>query len=256
MAVRRPCSGPKTAAAAISSASRATARSRLCARKPPPRCAFAICWADKLRACVSFPYKAKTWKRPRRIIARLEASMQPTPDGHLRQEIDIRYAVTSLDGDPDHLFETVYCARGQAENLIKLHKAQLASDRTSCPSATANQVRLVLHTAAYWIMHALRACIPATNPMARCEFTTLRLRLIKIGAASSSTPPASACICRRVARSGICSPASPAASCRRPPSPGGMPPPEPAFANPNASPPRVPVPPAPHRPTSRGPTDA
>lgn len=137
---------------------------------------------DKLRACVSFPYKPKTWKRPRRIIARLEASLQPTRDGHLRQEIDIRYAVTSLDGDPDHLFETVYCARGQAENLIKLHKAQLASDRTSCHSATANQVRLVLHTAAYWIMHALRACIPATNPMARCEFTTLRLRLIKIGA--------------------------------------------------------------------------
>jgi hypothetical protein len=138
--------------------------------------------AEKLRCCVSFPYKPKTWKRPRRIIARLEASMQPTRDGHLMQQIDIRYAVTSLDGDPDYLFETVYCARGQAENLIKLHKAQLASDRTSCHSATANQVRLVLHTAAYWIMHALRACIPATSPMARCEFTTLRLRLIKIGA--------------------------------------------------------------------------
>jgi len=137
---------------------------------------------DKLRACVSFPYKPKTWKRPRRIIARLEASLQPTKSGELTQVIDIRYAVTSLDGDPDHLFETIYCARGQAENLIKLHKAQLASDRTSCHSATANQVRLVLHTAAYWIMHALRACIPATNPMARCEFTTLRLRLIKIGA--------------------------------------------------------------------------
>jgi len=53
---------------------------------------------DKLRACVSFPYKPKTWKRARRIIARLEASMQPTEDGHLTQEVDIRYAVTSLDG--------------------------------------------------------------------------------------------------------------------------------------------------------------
>jgi len=137
---------------------------------------------DKLRACVSFSYKPKTWKRPRRIVARLEASMQPTDSGELTQEIDIRYVVTSLDGDPDYLYETVYCARGQAENLIKLHKAQLASDRTSCHSATANQVRLVLHTAAYWIMHALRACIPATSPLARCEFTTLRARLIKIGA--------------------------------------------------------------------------
>jgi len=137
---------------------------------------------DKVRAFVSFPYKPKTWKRPRRIIARLEASLQPTKSGELTQVIDIRYAVTSLEGDPHDLFETVYCARGQAENLIKLHKAQLASDRTSCHSATANQVRLVLHTAAYWIMHALRACIPATSPLARCEFTTLRQRLIKIGA--------------------------------------------------------------------------
>jgi hypothetical protein len=81
-----------------------------------------------------------------------------------------------------HLYEKVYCARGQAENLIKLHKAQLASDRTSCHSATANQVRLVLHTAAYWIMHALRSRLPATSPLARAEFATLRQRLIKIGA--------------------------------------------------------------------------
>ena len=54
----------------------------------------------------------------------------------------------------------LYCARGQAENLIKLHKAQLASDRTSCRSALANQVRLVLHTAAYWLMLAVRDAIP------------------------------------------------------------------------------------------------
>jgi hypothetical protein len=38
----------------------------------------------------------------------------------------------------------------RAENLIKLHKAQLASDRTSCP--LANQMRLILHTAAYWLL--------------------------------------------------------------------------------------------------------
>ena len=46
----------------------------------------------------------------------------------------------------------------------------------------ANQVRLVLHTAAYWIMHALRSRLPATSPLARAEFATLRQRLIKIGA--------------------------------------------------------------------------
>jgi len=40
------------------------------------------------------------------------------------------------------VYETIYCARGQAENLIKLHKAQLASGRTSCRSPLANQMRL------------------------------------------------------------------------------------------------------------------
>ena len=58
------------------------------------------------------------------------------------------------------IYEGIYCARGQAENLIKLHKSQLASDRTSCQSPLANQFRLVLHTAAYWLMLALRDAVP------------------------------------------------------------------------------------------------
>ena len=100
----------------------------------------------------------------------------------MRQEVDIRYIVTSLEGSAQYLYEDVYCQRGQMENLIKLHKAQLASDRMSCHSATANQVRLVLHTAAFWLMHGVRAAIPRTNPLASSEFATIRERLIKIGA--------------------------------------------------------------------------
>ena len=69
-----------------------------------------------------------------------------------------------------------------AQEPIKLHKAQLSSDRMSCHSATANQVRLVLHTAAFWLMHAVRAAIPRTSPLAGAEFATIRERLIKIGA--------------------------------------------------------------------------
>ena len=76
---------------------------------------------------------------------------------------------------------------GQAENLIKLHKSQLASDRTSCRSALANQVRLVLHTGAFWLMLGLRDAIPAPQPLARAEFVTLRMRLIKIGARVAET---------------------------------------------------------------------
>jgi hypothetical protein len=98
------------------------------------------------------------------VVARLECSLQPdageTTSTGMRQEVDIRYVVTSLAGSAQHLYENVYCQRGQMENLIKLHKTQLASDRMSCHSATANQVRVVLHTAAFWLMHGVRAAIP------------------------------------------------------------------------------------------------
>ena len=141
---------------------------------------------EKLRTFTSFMYQASSWKRPRKVVARLECSLQPdageTTSTGMRQEVDIRYVVTSLEGSAQHLYENVYCQRGQMENLIKLHKAQLASDRMSCHSATANQVRLVLHTAAFWLMHGVRAAIPKTSPLAIAEFATIRERLIKIGA--------------------------------------------------------------------------
>ena len=142
--------------------------------------------APKLRCYKMLDYKAASWSAPRRVIARIEASMQPEPTPSspdaMRQEIDVRYVVTSLTGNAELLYEGVYCQRGQAENLIKLHKSQLASDRTSCHSATANQVRLCLHTAAFWLMHTVRAAIPQGHALAKAEFNTLRLRLLKIAA--------------------------------------------------------------------------
>jgi Transposase DDE domain group 1 len=131
----------------------------------------------KLRTYASVMYRASSWRRPRKVVARLECSLQPIADETgMRQEVDIRYFVTSLKGSAQHLYENVYCQRGQMENLIKLHKAQLASDRMSCHSATANQVRLVLHTAAFWLMHAVRAAIPPRSPLAKAEFATIRER--------------------------------------------------------------------------------
>ena len=137
----------------------------------------------KLRIWETFEYQANSWKRPRRVVARLEASWHPDPQGgYMRQEVDIRFVVTSLSGTAKYLYENVYCQRGQMENLIKLHKAQLASDRMSCHSATANQVRLVLHTAAFWLMHGVRQAIPASSLLAKAEFATIRQRLLKIAA--------------------------------------------------------------------------
>jgi hypothetical protein len=129
--------------------------------------------AEALRGWTTLRYGAKSWKATRRLVARVEAT---------KLGLDIRYVVTSLSGTAEHLYETVYCARGQAENFIKLHKAQLASDRTSCRSPRANQFRLIVHTAAYWLLHTLRAAVPRHSSWARAEFNTLRLGLIKIAA--------------------------------------------------------------------------
>ena len=127
----------------------------------------------KRRSWAAFRYAAKSWAKPRRVVARLEASTRG---------FDARYVVTTLAGSAERLYETVYCARGQAENFIKLHKTQLASDRTSCRSPRANQFRLILHTAAYWLLLTLRAAAPKRSYWHTAEFITLRLRLLKIAA--------------------------------------------------------------------------
>ena len=70
---------------------------------------------------------------------------------------------------------------------MSTNKSQLASDRTSCRSALANQVRLVLHTAAYWLMLTVRNAIAKPHPLATAEFATLRTRLLKTAARISET---------------------------------------------------------------------
>ncbi|HSF95006.1 MAG TPA: IS1380 family transposase [Thermohalobaculum sp.] len=127
-----------------------------------------------LRGFAETRYRAKSWEVERRTCARIEATTLG---------LDIRFVVTNLaTGSAERIYDVIYCARGQAENLIKMHKSQLASDRTSCRSPLANQVRLVLHTAAYWLMLALREAVPKTHRLSHAEFATLRLRLLKVGA--------------------------------------------------------------------------
>lgn len=129
--------------------------------------------AEKVRRFTAFDYAARSWKRERRVIARVEASIHGT---------DSRFVVTNLAGAPKALYEKVYCARGRMENLIKAHKLHLASDRTSCGRATANQFRLLIHTAAYWLMHTLRGLAPKTSFWREAQFDTIRLSLIKVAA--------------------------------------------------------------------------
>ena len=134
----------------------------------------AVCGKPVVRGYAETRYRAKSWNRERRAVARIEAATLG---------LDIRFVVTNIaHGSAEWIYGSLYCARGQMENLIKLHKTQLASDRTSCRSAIANQVRLVLHTAAYWLMLTVRDAIPKMRDLAKAEFSTLRLRLIKVAA--------------------------------------------------------------------------
>jgi hypothetical protein len=129
---------------------------------------------QKIRRFKTFSYAAGTWSKPRRVIARVEVG----PMGR-----DTRYIVTNLEGGRGkHLYEKLYSARGQAENHIKAWKTHLASDRTSCSKAHANQMRLMLHGAAYWMWWKLRAACPRKSPWRRAQFDTLRLHLVKIAA--------------------------------------------------------------------------
>jgi hypothetical protein len=127
--------------------------------------------APKGRRYGEFRYAAGTWAIERRVIARIEASDRGS---------DTRFIVTNLEGAPRWLYEDIYCARGQAENLIKAHKRHLASDRTSCTKAAANQFRLVLHTATYWLLHTLRGLAPKASFWRDAQFDTLRLAFIKV----------------------------------------------------------------------------
>src|SRR3954454_9718559 len=86
-----------------------------------------------------------------------------------------RAAASPPTGVPLQTFQ-----RGWFENLIKEQELHLASDRTSCRKATANQFRLLIHTAAYWLMLSLRGLAPRNSFWREAQFDTIRLRLIKV----------------------------------------------------------------------------
>lgn len=128
----------------------------------------------KVRRFAQFYDAAHSWRRTERIIARVEAGSEGT---------DTRFIVTNLEGGrAKHLYERLYCARGQAENHIKAWKNHLAADRTSCHAAEANQFRLFLHAGAYWLLWSMRRVMPKRSVWRVMQFDTLRLRLIKLAA--------------------------------------------------------------------------
>ena len=104
---------------------------------------------------------------------------------HLPGRSNPRFVVTSLKRSAvgkQRVYEDVYCARGEMENRIKEQQLYLFADRTSSSSFRANQTRLYFSSIAYLLLEALRRVGLAGTDMARALCSTIRTRLLKIGA--------------------------------------------------------------------------
>jgi Transposase DDE domain group 1 len=116
----------------------------------------------------------KSWSRERRVIAKAEWT---------RGEENPRFIVTTLtQGDGRHLYEDVYCARGEMENRIKECQIDLFADRTSTATMAANQLRLWFASMAYVLIEATRRLALQTTDLADATCGTIRRKLFKIGA--------------------------------------------------------------------------
>lgn len=121
-------------------------------------------------------YAAGSWSRQRRVIIKAEVVCI---EGREPRD-NARFVVTNLGASPKHLYENVYCQRGEIENRIKELHHGLEIDRTSCSRFWANQLRVFLTAAAYVLMQELRAAAAGTD-CERAQVSTLRERLLKLG---------------------------------------------------------------------------
>jgi len=128
------------------------------------------------RVFTEFEYQtAKSWSRARRVVAKAE---------QIEGKENPRFVVTSLAAEPwpaQQLYEELYCARGDMENRIK-EQFSLFADRVSAETLRANQLRLYFSSVAYILLHGLRRLGLQGTEWARAQVSTLRLRLLKIGA--------------------------------------------------------------------------
>jgi hypothetical protein len=132
------------------------------------------------RVFSEFSYRAKKtkkggWDRERRVVAKAE---------HLEGKENPRFIVTSLSNDPwaaQALYEELYCARGDMENRIK-EQLSLFADRVSAETMRANQLRLYFSVMAYVLMSGLRRLGLKATELAQAQVSTIRTKLLKIGA--------------------------------------------------------------------------
>jgi hypothetical protein len=132
------------------------------------------------RVFTAFDYQTKKtkkggWDRARRVAAKAE---------HIDGKENPRFVVTSLTTEQwpaKALYEELYCARGDMENRIK-EQFSLFADRVSTETMRANQLRLYLSTLAYILISGLRRLGLKATMLAEAQVSTIRTKLLKIGA--------------------------------------------------------------------------
>jgi hypothetical protein len=132
------------------------------------------------RVFTEFDYRTKKtkkggWHRERRVVAKAE---------HIDGKENPRFVVTSLTSEQwaaQALYEELYCARGDMENRIK-EQFSLFAGRVSAETMRANQLRLYLSTTAYILVSGLRRLGLKTTELAQAQVSTIRTKLLKIGA--------------------------------------------------------------------------
>jgi hypothetical protein len=128
----------------------------------------------KQRTIREFRYAADSWNIERRLVTRLEFGAQgPNP----------RFVVTNLDLPADILYDGLYCQRGEAENRIKETQLDLFGTRASSQKFYTNWLRCLFSALAYTLMQRLKTMALAGTELARASSATIRVKLLKIGAA-------------------------------------------------------------------------
>jgi hypothetical protein len=124
----------------------------------------------KVRLVAETTYQAGSWERARRVIYKAET---------LAKGPNTRFVVTTRSDPPAQLYDW-YVDRGTPELWIKDYKRACFADRLSDCRFWANQFRLFLPAAAYWLLDTLRRwlCAQGYPPL---QLDTLRLRLLKSG---------------------------------------------------------------------------
>ncbi len=129
---------------------------------------------EKQRVIREFRYAADSWDIERRVVTRLEFGDQGT---------NPRFVVTNLDLSAELLYDELYCQRGEAESRIKETQLDLFGTRASSHKFHANWLRLMLAALAYTLIQRFRDVALAGTELARATAASIRVKLLKIGAA-------------------------------------------------------------------------